>query len=45
MMGSVAEILEKKKVRYIRIDGATSRFDFIIILFCISRFQHPRYYI
>ena len=28
-MGSVAEILEKKKVRYIRIDGATSRFDWI----------------
>merc|ERR1719188_811104 len=27
MMGSVAEILEKKKVRYIRIEGATSSSD------------------
>ena len=25
-MGSVAEILDKRKVRYIRIDGATSRY-------------------
>ena len=31
MMGSVAEILEKKKVRYIRIDGATSRFDWTMV--------------